>query len=208
MSSPARRYVFPAALLLALGASLTFLLGNRAPLGAEERSAATAGPGSSSDWLQMNGDPQHSGNNTHETVLGASNVASLQFLFRVSLPSVADGAPVALSSVVTPGGTRDLLFSTTNQGHILALDAANGSVVWSHQYASGSTYTTSSPAIDPNRLYVYSYGLDGNVHKYLVGDGTEISTGGWPERVTLKGTVDQVAAALAIATAKSGTSYL
>jgi outer membrane protein assembly factor BamB len=118
----------------------------------------------------MNGDPQHSGNNTQETVLGASNVAGLQFLFQVALPAAADGAPVAVSSVVTPSGTRDLLFSTTKAGHILDLDAANGSVVWSHQYASGGTYTNSSPTIDPNRLYVYSYRLDGNVHKYQAGE--------------------------------------
>ena len=79
----------------------------------------------------MNGDPQHSGNNTQETVLGPSNVASLQFLFQVSLPSPADGAPVALTSVVTPGGTRDLLFSTTKSGTLVASDAATGALVWS-----------------------------------------------------------------------------
>jgi hypothetical protein len=59
------------------------------------------------DWLQMNGDAQHSGNNTQETVLGPSNVANLKLFFQVSLPAAADGAPVALSSVATPSGTRN-----------------------------------------------------------------------------------------------------
>ena len=73
---------------------------------------------------------------------------------------------------------------------------------------SGTGTTNASPAIDPNRLYVYSYGLDGYVHKYRVGDGTEILTGGWPELGTLKSNVEKVAAALAFATAANGTTYL
>ena len=201
-------------LFLGVGFGLILILGNRSPLATQQdprgRPAhATAEQAQTApyDWLQMNGDPQHSGNNTLETVLGPSNVASLQFLFQVSLPAAADGAPVALTSVTTPGGTRDLLFSTTKAGHILALDASTGTLVWSHQ-SSGPGHTSSSPAIDPNRLYVYSYGLDGNVHKYQVADGTEILGGGWPERVTLKGNVEKCTGALATATARNGTSYL
>jgi IPT/TIG domain-containing protein/PQQ enzyme-like repeat protein len=169
------------------------------------------------DWPQMNGNPQHSGNNTQETLIGPSNVAGLQFLFQVTLPSVADGAPAVLQNVSTPGGPRDLLFLTTRAGHILALDARTGATVWSHQYPAGSCrinnggtpcYTTSSPAIDPNRQFVYGYGLDGFVHKYQVGDGTEIVSGGWPEQTTLKGFDEKGSSALSIATALSGTSYL
>jgi hypothetical protein len=165
----------------------------------------------------MCGDPQHSGNNTQETTLSASNVAGLGLRFQVSLPSVADGAPAYLSGVSTSSGTRDLLFVTTRAGHIVALDAHSGLQIWSHQYAAGSChinngstpcYTTSSPAIDPNKLYVYSYGLDGNVHKYQVGDGTEIVTGGWPETTTLKAFDEKGSSALAIATAADATTYL
>src|SRR6185295_12271368 len=134
--------------------------------------------------------------------------ASLQLLFQVTLPAASDGAPVALSSVTTPTGVRDLIFSTTKQGHIVALDAATGAIVWSKPHAGSSSVTNSSPAIDPNRLYVYSYGLDGFVHKHLVGDGTEITTGGWPQLCTLKGNVEKVAGALAIATAGDGSTYL
>ena len=89
-------------------------------------------------------------------------------------------------------------------------------VVWSHQNGPGSCtinnggsacYTTSSPAIDPNRLYVYSYGLDGYVHKYQVGDGNEILTGGWPQLATLKGYDEKGSSALSIATS-GGVKYL
>jgi len=169
------------------------------------------------DWPQFDGNPQHSGDNTRETALTAGNVGGLALLRRVSLPSTEDGAPVYLSGVTTATGTQDLLFLTTGDGHILALDAHTLAPVWSHQYGPGACrintgpavcYTTSSPAVDPNRQYVYSYGLDGYVHKYAVGSGAEITGGGWPERATTKGFNEKESSALAIATARDGTSYL
>ncbi len=169
------------------------------------------------DWLQFNGDPQHSGNNTLETRLSADNVASLQQLFQVNLPGVADGAPAYLHGVQTAQGTKDLVFVTTLEGGIVALDAATGAQVWAQQYGangclinlgSKACYTTSSPAIDPNLRYVYSYGLDGAVHKYQVGDGQEIKDGGWPELTTSKPFNEKGSSSLSIATAPDGTSYL
>jgi hypothetical protein len=167
------------------------------------------------DWLQFNGDPAHSGNNTAEAILGRGNVASLAKKFQVVLPGTSDGAPVFLEAVATSGGVKDLLFITTMNGWLLALDAATGTTVWSQQYGpngcvssnGGTCYTTSSPAIDPGRQYVYGYGLDGKAHKYSVDNGVEIASGGWPEVTTLKGQNDKASSALAIATSQ-GTSYL
>ena len=42
--------------------------------------------------------------------------------------------------------------------------------------------SNSAPAIDPNRLYIYINANDGKAHKVNVGDGTEVTTGGWPEQ--------------------------
>ena len=172
------------------------------------------------DWLQFNGDATHSGNNFYESKISTSSVGSLIMLFQVSLPGVADGSPLYLSNVNTASGIRDFVFVTTRNGYIAALDAQTGELVWSKQYGpagclinnnSGrneACYTTSSPAIDPSRGYIYSYGLDGLVHKYEVGDGTEIQTGGWPELTTLKGYDEKGSSALSIATSGNGTSYL
>ncbi len=169
------------------------------------------------DWLQFDGDPQHSGNNHKEILISGNNVNQLSRLFQVTLPAVADGAPAVLVGVSTPLGVKDLVFLTTTDGRILAVDAHTGGQVWAHQYGpgtckinNGSTacYTTSSPAVDPSRQYVYSYGLDGFVHKYQVGDGVEIKTGGWPELATLKGFNEKGSSSLSIATASNGTSYL
>ncbi len=168
------------------------------------------------DWLQFGFDSKHSGNDTQETAITPGNVGALHLLFQITLPNIADGAPVFLSGVTTNSGVRDLVFVTTKDGRIVALDAHTGAQIWSHQYGPGSCtssnggvcYTTSSPAIDPNRQYVYSYGLDGYVHKYAVGDGTETTTGGWPQLTSLKPWNEKGSSALAIATAKSGASYL
>jgi len=165
-------------------------------------------PASASDWPQFNLNPQHSGASTQEHAINPANVVTLHLAYPpVVLPAVADGAPAFLERVTTAGGVKDLLFLTTKSGILLAIDAATGATVWSKQPATGPNYTTSSPAIDPGRQYVYSYGLEGRVHKYQVGDGTEVTTGGWPELVTRKPTVEKGSSALAIATV-GGTSYL
>jgi hypothetical protein len=169
------------------------------------------------DWLQFNGDAQHSGVNHKEILINSSNVNQLSQLFQVTLPAIADGAPAFLVGVSTASGVKDLVFLTTKDGRILALDAYTGAQVWAKQYGPGTCkinngatacYTTSSPAIDPNRQFVYSYGLDGYVHKYQVGDGTEILTGGWPELATLKGFNEKGSSSLSVVTDSGGTSYL
>lgn len=169
------------------------------------------------NWLQFDFDEQHNGNNTEEEKIGPGNVHELHLLYRVSLPDIVDGAPAYLSDVHTPQGIINLLFVTTKDGRIMALNATTGKIVWEHQYGPGKykinngyqpIYTTSSPAIDPNLKYVYSYGLDGYVHKYKVGNGEEIKTGGWPELCTLKPFNEKGSSALAVATDRNGVSYL
>ncbi len=169
------------------------------------------------DWPQFGMNPQHTSSNPLEITINAGNVANLQMLYKVNLPSPADSTPVYLHSVSTPQGIKNLIFVTTKAGDIVALDADTGTIVWSKQNPAGSCvinkltipcYTTSSPAIDPNRQYVYSYGLDGFVHKYQVGDGTEITTGGWPELVTLKNFDEKGSSALTVVTTVTGAHYL
>lgn len=169
------------------------------------------------DWTTFRGGSQYQGGNTDETILTTANVSGLHRRFQVPLPAIADGVPVFLEGVATSGGTHDLLFVTTRAGDILALDAHDGATIWRHANGPGDCrvnngalpcYTTSSPAIDPDRRFVYSYGLDGFVHKYAVGDGAEITDSGWPELVTRKGYDEKGSSALAVATARDGTSYL
>ena len=176
---------------------------------------ATASCGA--DWPQWGGSPTHSGTTQAETVLTPANVSGLHPLFTASLPDTADGAPAYRSRVQRASGKRDLLFVTTRSGDLVALDAHRGTRVWQKHFRSatcrinhGGTpcYTTSSPAIDPSGLYVYSYGLDGKVHKVATGTGTQVVDAHWPEVTTLKGYDEKGSSALTIATTKSGQSYL
>lgn len=165
------------------------------------------------DWPQFDFDSSRSGNNRMEWMIGASNVATLHALYHVTLPAIADGAPAFFANVTTATGTKDILFMTTKDGRLLARDAATGAALAEHQPATGPRYTTSSPAIDPNRQYVYGYGLDGKVHKYTIAAfvnnvAAEITAGGWPQVATLKPDVEKGSSALSIATARNGTAYL
>lgn len=188
----------------------------------ENRAGAASGALATYDWLQFGFDQQHSGDNTLETKITPANAAQLRKLFQVALPSPADGAPVFLHSVQTTNGYRNLLFLTTRDGNLLALDAGTGKVIWSKQHGPGTCeieygpygphhqacYTTASPALDPNRRFVYSYGLDGKVHKHRVPDGREIFGNGWPEVATLKSYDEKASSDLSFATIANGTTFL
>ncbi|MGN6426854.1 MAG: cell wall-binding repeat-containing protein [Leifsonia sp.] len=204
-----RRSARSGLLALAIGAVAAVGL---TPFGAAPPPASAA----TTAWTQFGNGPSHTGANDAETQLVPGTVGSLAPLFTATLPGTSDGSAVLQPGVSTAGGTRDLLFVTTKDGWIVALDAATGATVWSHQNGpgtcrinNGSTpcYTTSSPAIDPGGAWVYSYGLDGAVHKYAIGTGTEVRTGGWPERTTAKPWDEKMSPALSIATV-AGHSYL
>jgi hypothetical protein len=151
------------------------------------------------DWPQWGFDPSHSANNTAETAVSAANVAQLEQKYAVALTDGINAAPVFAEAITTSAGMKDLLFTTAQSGRITALDAADGSVVWTKTTAGGNTPIESSPAIDPDRQYVYSYGADGKVHKYAIGTGNEVTSSGWPQTITLKPGVEKGASALATA---------
>jgi len=166
-----------------------------------------AAASSAADWPQFGFDARHDGWNPAEAAIRADTVATLHLLYQAGLPAAADSTPVYLAGAATAKGRRDLLFLTTIQGYLVALDAATGATVWSRPSASGPRYTTSSPVLDPDRLHVYSYARDGRVHKFAVADGSEVTAGGWPQLATLKPLVEKGSSALSLATA-GGKTYL
>jgi len=162
-------------------------------------------PALGADWLQFGGDAAHSGTNRAER---GYSTAGNAFVFAVTLPAAVDAAPVFVASVPTSDGARDLLFAVTKSGVLLALDAADGSTRWAAQPPGQGTLTTGSPAVDPARMHVYAYGLDGKVHKYNISDGAETLDAAWPQIATLKPELEKNASALTIGTAGNGHSYL
>ncbi|TWP54307.1 PQQ-binding-like beta-propeller repeat protein [Lentzea tibetensis] len=155
------------------------------------------------DWLQFGLDQTKSANNTLETAIGLDNVARLKPLFKTPLNDVPDGAPVLLTGVATSDGMRDLVYLQGERGKVSAFDARTGAHVWSKTF-TGSGIANASPALDPNRQFLYANTNDGMVHKLKVADGTEIIGGGWPQQAG----PGKASSALTIGTATDGTSYL
>jgi outer membrane protein assembly factor BamB len=154
---------------------------------------------SGADWPVFNDDPARSGVNAHETTLTPTTLRQLHGLWSVTLPRVADSTPILLHNLAFPGGVyRDVLFLTTKAGMLVALDASTGAQLWKAT-TSGPKITNSSPAADPSGGYVYSYGLDGKVHKYRATTGAEVRDATWPVTITLMPDSEKQGSALNIA---------
>ncbi len=167
-----------------------------------------------SPWLQFDGGPTHQGNNTNEMTLTAANVSGLQQAWQVTLSDPADGAPV-VATVSTPSGSMDLVFVGTSHGNLEARNLHTGALVWSDSFPNPGCltfffafqcFTTSSPVLVGNFVYVYS--PDAKVHKVATATGVEDTTGGWPVTTTLKPTLDKGSSSLSSATAADGHTYL
>jgi hypothetical protein len=156
----------------------------------------------SGDCLQFGCDPQPTAR-----AVTKDNVATLAQDWSVSLPEVSDGSPLYVAGVRIGPRLRDLIVITTSAGRAMAFDAHSGEELWRTAAPFGPRWTTSSPAVDPGRDFVYSYGLDGYVHKYRLNSGVEAKDG-WPQLVTLKPDVEKCSSPLTIATAANGVTYL
>ncbi|MGZ7079257.1 MAG: outer membrane protein assembly factor BamB family protein [Thermoanaerobaculia bacterium] len=154
------------------------------------------------EWLQFNV------SDTPEDAPTKASVSRLRKVWRVQLPEAVDGSPAYVRRVPILARERDLVIVTTTRGRMVALDARRGTIEWQTSPPPGPQWTTSSPAIDPDRDFVYGYALDGRVHKYDITDGTEVTIGGWPQLVTLKPDVEKGSSALSIVTTGNGSRYL
>jgi outer membrane protein assembly factor BamB len=183
---PSMPFVPPGALLtlaiLCVAACGTTSLTRTGPLWTP--SASPGAPQATTDWPTFAFDAARSGVNPNETAITLATVARLHRLWSATLPDPADSTPILLHAMRLPNGTtRDLLYLTTKAGSLVALDAASGAVLWT-KTTSGPKITNSSPVADPMRAYVYSYGLDGMLHRYSATTGAETHDGTWPVTIT------------------------
>ena len=166
-------------------------------------------------WWQFGGGSSHQNDDSAETDLTLSDVSALHQAWAVTLPATADGVPIVATADVN-GQWLDLAIVLTTAGDLVARNLADGSLVWSISFPAPPgcivtnfqvpCYIPSSPAVIGG--YVYTYGLDGMVHKVALGTGTETTTGGWPVMVTAKPTVEKGSSSLSYATAADGHTYL
>lgn len=156
-------------------------------------------PSQSVGWSRFGFDAAGSRTNPVEQQITATNVHALRRLWATTLGSVADSSPAYLHGLTFPDGvTRDVLYLTTRTGSLVALDANTGGQLWARTSGSAgpNMVTTSSPFADQRSGAVYSYGLDGKLHKYDAVTGVEIRTSGWPVTITNMPQTEKVSSAL------------
>jgi outer membrane protein assembly factor BamB len=162
-----------------------------------------------SNWLQFSTQPvQLPGLVSFKPLLTRDSVKRLGTGWRITLPEIADTAPLYVSAVATPDGEHDMVLVETMNGRVVAVDARNGETLWQTTPPSGPRWTTSSPAVDRERRFVFAYCLDGAIHKYDLTTGDEIRGTGFPAVATTKGEVEKGSSNIILATAANGETYL
>ncbi len=167
------------------------------------RALGTPAPGAfaspAGDWLTFDLNAQRA--NGWPTAAGIT-AADLHRLRRLTIhiDGTVDSAAVALHNLVIAGRPRDVFFVTTTYGRTLAIDAANGRVLWRytpaslHRLQGSGQVTTASPVIDPSLQYIYTTSPDGFVHKLAITSGRVV----WSTRVTWDPTREKLAGGLNI----------
>lgn len=150
-----------------------------------ERPAAQAG----GDWTRFGYDAARHDVGPVRTGITAANVRRLRRQ-RVVLDGTVDSSPIYLRGVAVGGRPHDAFFVTTSYGRTIAVDAANGKVLWRftprgyRSWAGSYRITNSSPVADPGRRYLYAAAPDGRIHKLSAASGQEVRSGSWPAVVT------------------------
>jgi outer membrane protein assembly factor BamB len=148
----------------------------------------TASAARADDWPLFGHDAARSGVAGDRTLTPA-NVSKLRVRWHVMLGGVADSAPIVV-------GSR--LFLTRRDGTTLAIDTADGRIVW--RFAThGPKITSSVPAYDTSTRSLYVPGVDGDLHQLDPASGTEVRTNGFPAPITRAPETEKDASSLNVA---------
>ena len=96
------------------------------------------------------------------------------------------------------GATHDAFFVTTTYGLTLAIDAANGKILWrwtppAYSHLAGSAQiTTATPVADPSRKWIYTASSDGRIQKLTVASGHVV----WRRSITREPSTEKIAGSL------------
>src|ERR1700716_1417126 len=95
----------------------------------EQSTASVSSAASTHDWPRFGGDVGRSSSSPDPTGITAANVAGLTRQ-QVTIDGAVDGSAIYLHGVRAGGGTHDVFFVTTTYGKTIAIDAANGAILW------------------------------------------------------------------------------
>lgn len=144
------------------------------------------------DWPTYGHDVQRTGWAREETTLNPKNVHRLELKWKVQLKNdskflSALTAPIIATGVATPDGAKSLVYVAGVSNGVFALDAADGSLVWSRALSSrvlpGSgpyqgTFLcpngiTATPVVDRGTQTLYVVGMDGRLFSLDLATGRD-----------------------------------
>ncbi|MBB6242447.1 PQQ-binding-like beta-propeller repeat protein [Rhodanobacter sp. MP1X3] len=138
------------------------------------------------DWPTFGGNVQSTSANPEPTGITAANLGHL-VRQQIKIDGTVDASAIYLHGVSIHGAAHDAIFVTTTYGKTLAIDAANGAVLWNYtpasyqQVAGTRQITNSTPVADPDRQFIYAASPDGYVQKLTISDGHPV----WRTAITL-----------------------
>ena len=149
------------------------------------------------DWPTFGWDVARSSAPGVPTGIDAANVASL-VRQQVELEGIVDASVIYLHDVRVKGVAHDVFFMTTTYGKTIAVDAADGAILWTYTppgldgWEGTAQITTSTPVADPGREFIYAASPDGHVQKLAVDDGHAV----WSTAITLLPRREKIASPL------------
>src|SRR5437773_5706066 len=149
------------------------------------------------DWTRFGWDVGRSNASLDPIGITAGNIASLRRQ-QVRLDGTVDASPIYLAGVPVSGGDHDVFFATTTYGKTIAIDADEGSILWTYtppdyaSWAGSYQVTNATPVSDPDRAFLYAASPDGYIQKLAVEDGHAV----WRAAVTLLPQREKIAASL------------
>ena len=165
--------------------------------------AATGSPTATrvgGDWARFGYDAARSSSGPARTGITAASVRRLKRQ-RVTLDGTVDSSPIYLRGIRVEGRRHDVFVVTTTYGKTLAVDAADGRVLWEFtppgyaRWAGTYRFTNATPIADPTRTFVFSVSPDGRIYKLALASGIEAG-GAWPVSVTRLPEREKIAPAL------------
>jgi outer membrane protein assembly factor BamB len=154
-------------------------------------------PAEKRDWPMFGWDVARSSAPDVPTGIDARNVASL-VRQQVDLEGIVDASVIYLHDVRVKGASHDAFFMTTTYGKTIAVDAADGSILWTYtppgfdSWEGTAQITNSTPVADPGREFIYAASPDGQVQKLSLNDGRAV----WRTAVTLLPRREKIASPL------------
>ncbi len=139
------------------------------------------------DWPTFGHDPQRSGWASEEESITPKNVQGLELKWKTKVENeprslTALTVPVVASGVTTAKGIKTLVYVAGSANHFFALDASDGSLVWSRTFESDvlpkdvgmwlcPNGINATPTIDRSTNTIYEIAVDGRLFGMDLGTG-------------------------------------